>query len=195
MSYGNLGYNNSIFTGDLDKDGTIYSIGTGRERIKVGVDIEKEQEYVRTISDMQEPLDSYYQKLIEIRQYLIDEYDDKVMVNQLSAFAPRKTPEEIAQEAASEQMRLAQEQAAQQAEINQALLQAINSLKNEIGELKDNGNSRYVDEPSNEQNGINSENNRSTPKSSKSSSTAGTKNVTGNNENRNKPASRSKNTK
>lgn len=201
MVYGNPSYNNSIFTADLDKDGTIYSIGTGRERIKVGVDAEKEQEYLRTISDMQEPLDNYYQKLIEIRQYLIDRYDDRDMVSQLAAFAPRKSPEEIAQETAQEQMRLAQEQAAQQAKINQALLEAINhsnetitQLSEQVKELRANGNGGYVVESGDEQNGRDSESDGSEPKPSKSGAPARAKNVAGNNEKRNNARSGSKNT-
>lgn len=178
MNYGSPNYSNSIFTADLDKDGTIYSIGTGRERVKVGIDMEKEQELLQTISEMQIPLENYFQKLIEIRKYLIEVYDDKDMVSQLSAFAPQKSPEEIAKEAANEQirvvqetaaaqLRLAQEQAAQQAKVNQELLQAIQGLKYELGELKTNGTSRYADELSNEQVGNDSKSSLDTKKANK----------------------------
>lgn len=153
MNYGNLSYNNSIFTGDIDKDGTIYSVGAGRERLKVGIDAQREQDLLQTITEMQETLENWKPKMIEHGYIKI-----------------QKSPEEIARDIADEQIKIAKEQAAQQAQINQALLQAITTLQNQIGEMKNNGriNGHSV-EFSSEQIGENSGENRQKPTRSKAS--------------------------
>lgn len=111
-------YGSNVFTAVIDQDGIIYEAGTGRKRQVVGIDTQKEQEYIKTIAELRETLDNYYNKLVS-----------------LGVITPPKTPEEIA----AEQLKLAQEQAAQQAEINSKLLEAIGTLKAEIKEIKDHG--------------------------------------------------------
>lgn len=111
-------YGTNVFTAVIDQDGIIYEAGTGRKRQVVGIDTQKEQEYIKTIAELRETLDNYYGKLVS-----------------LGVITPPKTPEEIA----AEQLKLAQEQAAQQAEINSKLLEAIGTLKAEIKEIKDHG--------------------------------------------------------
>lgn len=115
-----MAYADNIFTAMIDEAGVIWEAGTGRKRQAVGIDAQKEQDYQSQISEMQGIIDNYYNKLVE-----------------LGAIVPPKTPEQIAQD-----------QAAQQSEINLKLLEAINSLQAELGELKNNGRIRHSNEPS-----------------------------------------------
>jgi len=103
----------------IGEDGTIYEAGSGRKRQVVGCDSQKEQDYIAQISEMQATIDNYYAKLVE-----------------LGVIQPPKTAEEIARDAAAEQLKIVQEQARQQSEINSNLLAAIASLKREIGGLR-----------------------------------------------------------
>lgn len=155
----------NTFVAMIDQNGFIRDISSGRRGEIIGVDYQKEEEYKQTISDMQETLDNYYNKLVE-----------------LGAIEIPKSPEAIAQEAAAEQLRMAQEQAAQQAKINNALLEAIQGLKFEIGELKSNGRSGYDSEFGIEQNRSNSKSNGKIAKSSKVGASTGKENASGNNE-------------
>lgn len=169
-----MAYNTeNTFVALIDQNGYIRDMSVSRRGDIVGIDYEKEEEYKSTIADMQEPLDSYYNKLVEIRKYLIDKYNDVDMVSQLSAFAPPITPEMIAQEAAAEQLRIAQEQSAQQA----ALLNAIESLSAEVKELKENGNTRNANEFSREKIRDDSKSNGTVRKTGKSGSAAGEENA------------------
>lgn len=138
-----MAYGDNIFTGMIDENGVIWDMATGRKRQAIGIDAQKEQEYQHTITEMQETLDNYYAKLVE-----------------LGVITPVKTPEQIAQEAAAEQVRIAQEQAAQQMEVNRALLDAVKSLKAEIGELRGNGFNKYGIEPCDKQSGCDSQSDR-----------------------------------
>lgn len=106
------GLTDNIFTAMIDEQGVIWEAGTGRKRQAVGIDAQKEQDYQAQIAEMQERLDQYYNKLVEI-----------------GVITPPKSAEQIAQE-----------QAAQQAKINEALLDAVQSLQSEIKELRNNGN-------------------------------------------------------
>jgi len=133
MAYG---YPENIFTGMIDEQGFIWEAGTGRKRQVIGIDAQKEQEYQQTISQMQETLDNYREKLIE-----------------LGVIQVPKTPEELA----SEQLRIAQEQSEQQAEINKALLEAISGLQSQIKEMKNNGNVGSSSEFSGDADGQNSQ--------------------------------------
>lgn len=155
MAYGNLAYNNSIFTGDIDKDGTIYSVGTGRERVKVGIDAQREQELLSAMSEMQETLDNWRNVLIENGLLKVP-----------------KTAEELAAETAAEQMQFMQRQAQEQAAINQALLKAIEGLNHTVEELKNNEridgiDSPIADIPSANKRTEDSENNGKKPRTSK----------------------------
>lgn len=105
------GYADNIFTAIIDENGTIYEASTGRKRQAVGIDSQKEQEYQQTISEMQERLDNYYAKLVEV-----------------GIIVPPKTPEEIAQEAALKQQ-----------ETMSQMLTTMQAMQDEIRELKDNG--------------------------------------------------------
>lgn len=154
-----MAYNTeNTFVALIDQNGMIRDMSAGRRGEVIGVDYQKEDEYKRTIAEMQETLDNYYNKLVE-----------------LGAIAVPKSPEQIAQEAAAEQLRLAQEQAAQQAEINQALLGAIESLNAEVKELKGNGACRCSAKSGTEQSGSNSKSNGPVGKSSTGSAATGAK--------------------
>ena len=116
----------NIFTGMIDESGTIYEASTGRKRQPVGIDSQREQELLDQINQMQSVIDNYYEKLVS-----------------LGEIVPPKSAEEIARE-----------QASQQAEINQRLLEAISGLQAELSEIKGvkaNGNAGYSAEPSAEQ--------------------------------------------
>lgn len=121
-----MAYGENLFTGMIDESGQIWDMATGRKGRPVGIDAQREQELLQQITDMQETLDSWRPKMIEHGYIQIP-----------------KTPEEIAEE----QLRMAREQAAQQAEINQALLAAITSLRSQIGELKNHERSGRSNEP------------------------------------------------
>ena len=96
------------FTAVIDIDGTIYEIGMGRKRNAVGIDTQKEQEYITQISEMQSVIDNYFEKLVE-----------------LGAIVPPKSAEEIAREAAAEQ-----------AEINRKMIGAITALTEKIEKME-----------------------------------------------------------
>lgn len=152
---------NDTFVALIDQNGMIRDMSTGRRGEIIGVDYQRESEYKATIAEMQETIENYYGKLVE-----------------LGAIAIPKSPEQIAQEAAAEQLRMAQEQAAQQADINQALLGAIESLNAEVRELKENGNSGHCSGACAKQDGNDSQSDRATGKPSKSSSGTRAKDVT-----------------
>jgi len=105
----------NVFTGMINESGDIYNAGYRGATSKVGIDNERENMLLKQISEMQEVIDNYFNKLVE-----------------LGEIVPQKTPEEIA----AEQLRLAQEQAEQQASINKQLLEAIGALNAEVKELK-----------------------------------------------------------
>jgi len=149
-----MAYGDNIFTAIIDENGVIYEASTGRKRQAVGIDAQKEQEYQQTIAEMQERLDSYYAKLVELGVIQIP-----------------KTTEEIALE-----------QAAQQAEINKQLLEAIGGLQFQIKEMQTNGFSRYGDESRNEQFGQDSSDAGEITSGSKRSNSTRKKNNTSNNE-------------
>lgn len=109
----------NTFVALVDRNGYIRDMSVSRRGEIIGMDYQKEEEYKQTIAAMQETLDNYYNKLVE-----------------LGAITIPKSPEQIAQEAAAEQLRIVQEQAEQQASINSALLSAIENLNSELKELK-----------------------------------------------------------
>lgn len=148
----------NTFVALIDQNGFIRDMSTGRRGEIIGIDCQKEEEYKATIAEMQETLDNYYGKLVE-----------------LGAITVPKTPEQIAQEAAAEQMRFVQEQAEQQATINQALLKAVEGLNAELKELKTNGNSGHCSGSCSKQNGDDSQSDRQTGKPSKGSNSTGSK--------------------
>lgn len=160
-----LAYNQeNTFVAIIDRDGNIRDMSAGRRGDIVGVDYQREDEYKRTISEMQETLDNYYTKLVEI-----------------GAITIPKTPEEIAREAAAEQLRIAQDQAQQQSQINQALMNAIENLSSEVKGLKANGSrNRDVDGSCGKQISNYSQSDGSLGKTSKSSASTGPKNAASN---------------
>ena len=99
----------------IDESGQIWETATGRKRQAVGIDLQREQDLLRTIDEMKEVLDGYYNKLVE-----------------LGAIVPQKTAEQIA----AEQLEVAREQMNKQADINQALLEVIAGLKGELLDIK-----------------------------------------------------------
>jgi len=164
-----MAYNTeNTFVALIDQNGMIRDMSTGRRGEVIGVDYQKEDEYKRTISEMQETIDNYYGKLVE-----------------LGAITIPKSPEQIAQEAAAEQLRLVQEQATQQAAINQALLESVQNtnavigdLQNQIKELRASGNSGSGIESGAKQIGGDSQSDRPTGKSGKGGTATGTKDAT-----------------
>lgn len=153
----------NIFTGAIDRDGTIYQANM-RNKTKIGIDSEREQELLNQMSEMQATLDNYYGKLVELGEIKVP-----------------KSAEEIA----AEQLRMAQEQAEQQAMINQQLLEAIGSLNAEVRELKgvtENGMDRQYTGTSGNAIGSDSEINRAKPAASKSRNTTRKKVDSANNE-------------
>lgn len=137
-------YGQNIFTAIIGEDGTIYEATTGRKRQPVGVDIQREQELLKQIGEMQDVIDNYYGKLVE-----------------LGAIVPPKSAEDIARE-----------QAAQQALINERLLEAISGLQAELGAIK-HGDLRRSDESGDEPIGQNRPSNRKAGRPSKGRDTAG----------------------
>jgi len=112
MNYQNQ---DNVFVGIIDNDGTIYQFANHRKGAVVGIDMHREKEMQGQIGEMQEIIENYYQKLIEV-----------------GVIVPEKTPAEIAQAAAEEQLEIAR----QQAEINTSLLDAVKTLQSEIQNLK-----------------------------------------------------------
>ena len=102
----------NIFTAMISEDGTIYQASTGRQRQAVGIDSQREQDYIKQIAEMQGVIDNYYTKLVE-----------------LGAIIPQKTAEDIARE-----------QAIEQAEINKGLMSAIQDLTAKVSELSSKSN-------------------------------------------------------
>lgn len=138
----------NLFTGRLDLDGTIYNANMRGVGTKVGIDAEREQELLNQISEQEEIIKNYYDKLVS-----------------LGVIEVPKTPEEIALE-----------QAAAQATINQQLLEAIGALNTEIKELKGanaNGNSGYGIEDGREPDKQNSTDNRKVTARNKGSNKSG----------------------
>lgn len=148
-----MAYGNDFFTGAIDEKGDILVVSATRDYKKVGIDLRREEELLQQITEMSETLDNWRGVLIENGLLKVP-----------------KTPEEIAQE-----------QAAQQAQINQALLEAISELKSELGALKNgasgNGNAVSVQPVGQDRTG-----NRKAPGGSKGSDKPSGEDAAGNNE-------------
>lgn len=168
-----MAYGETLYTVIIGDDGVIWDMSSGRKRQALGVDRQVEEEFKKALSEQQEVINEYCNKLIEIRKYLIKMYNDKDMVNQLSAFEIKKTPEEIAQETANEQLRIIKQQNEQQTKINEALLNAFTNLQIELKELKSNGDCRHGDKLSTEQIRNDSPKVRKKPGRNKTSATSG----------------------
>lgn len=132
-----MSYADNIFTGEIDENGVIWEVSTGRKRQVVGIDTQKEQEYQQAITEMQETIDNYYAKLVEI-----------------GVIKPPKTAEEIAREAA-EQQQIAMKQTVEtmkgmQDEINEfksigtVMMQVVDTMKVMQGEIKELKNIGYA---------------------------------------------------
>lgn len=158
-----------FFTGAIESNGDIVVVSGARDSRKVGIDLRREEELIQDIKERDELLDNWRGILIE---------------NGLLKLP--KTAEEIAQEAAAEQLQLMHEQAEQQAEINQALMEsnkalmeAVKGLSNTVRELKtrehDGSGSQVVDRPSDRKSGRNSKSNGKKPAANKISTGAGAK--------------------
>lgn len=77
MAMNDMYDNQSFFTGAIDNSGVIFQVSAGRPNRKVGIDNEKEQDYVKQINEQQDIIENYYNKLVE-----------------LGEIVPEKTPEE-----------------------------------------------------------------------------------------------------
>lgn len=149
MAYG---YPDNYYSVMLDSQGDIYEINGYQQGRKIGVDIRREQEYIGQFSEAAGLIESYYSSLVSVREYLVNTYNDKEMVEKLSAFAPKVTPEEIA----AEQLRIAQEQAERQSKLIQTqniamakMMSMLETMENKLGGME-NGDSRNGNEPRNE---------------------------------------------
>lgn len=150
MAYG---YADNIFTAIIDENGDIYEASTGRKRQKVGVDSQREQELLGQIIEIQERLDNYYDKLVE-----------------LGIIALPKGAEQIAQEAAEQQTALMAQ-----------MMETMKTMQDEIRGLK-NGNVGSGDAISIQPKRQNSTGNRKTPGGSAGSDKSSAKDVAGDNE-------------
>lgn len=108
-----------FFTGMIDEKGDILVVSGTREYKKVGIDSRREQELIQEISERDETLEAWRNVLIENGLLKIP-----------------KTAEEIAEEAAREQMRLMQERNEQQIEINTVLLESVQKSNQTISALE-----------------------------------------------------------
>lgn len=151
----------NLFTGVLELDGTIYTASTRNNRRKIGIDSQREEELLRQINEQEEIIKNYYDKLVEI-----------------GIITPPKTSEEIA----AEQLRLAQEQAEQQALINQSLLEAISGLQSQIKEMTNNGDVRSSSEFSGNTDGQNIKDTGKISTGNKRGDISGKKSAAGNTE-------------
>ena len=137
-SYREYDPTNNTFMATIDKNGTIWSI-TGRERGIVGIDTQRETELIKEKSDIEETLQQYYDRLVELKEII-----------------PEKTPEELAREVAEEQLRLSKEQSEQQSllikqqtDMMVQMMATMKSMENKMNEpivkeeLKSNGNDGY----------------------------------------------------
>lgn len=147
----------NLFTGYIEKDGSIYVANIRGNQTKVGIDVQRESELLAHIDEITTVMTEYRDKLIE-----------------LGVLKLPKTPEE-----------LAQEQANQQAMINTQLLEAIKVLKDEIKDLKGvnaNGNDRLVNDGSRDADGNDSENDRAQAGGNQKRTRASQKGASANNE-------------
>lgn len=101
-------YDSNYYSVMIDTNGDIYQINGYQKAGKIGIDTRKELDYTNTISEMQETLDGYYNKLVE-----------------LGVITPPKSAEEIAAEAAE-----------QQNAVMVQMLETMQSMQNEIATLK-----------------------------------------------------------
>jgi len=116
----------SQFVAAIDNSGVIYEISAGRKRQAVGIDIQREQEILGQITERD--------ALIEERDERIENYYNKLV--ELGVIIPEKTPAEIAQEAAAEQLAFVKEQAEQQAKVNQSLVEALAALTEKVSAME-----------------------------------------------------------
>jgi cell division septum initiation protein DivIVA len=109
----------NLFYGVIDTDGTIYEMRGHRRGERVGVDVQRVNEFEDQIAEMQGVLDSWYPKMVEHGYIKIE-----------------KTAEQIARDAAEEQLQIIKEQSEQQNQINLKLLEAIHGLQAELSDIK-----------------------------------------------------------
>jgi len=114
-----MSYENT-FAAIISKDGTIFN---ARSSVPVGVDNERVKEIESALgeqmSDMQEVIDQLFQELVDAGLREV-----------------QKTPEQIARDAAEEQLQLARAQAQEQAEFNASMLDVMRAMQDEIKGLK-----------------------------------------------------------
>lgn len=162
---------NDFFTGFIDENGDIWVVSASREYKKIGIDSRKEAELVQAIQERDDMLENWRGILIE---------------NGLMKIP--KTAEEIAQEAANEQLRLMQEERTRQMEINQAFMESFEGLSATIKELNvtvkelqareyDGNGHTIVNEPSPSKQPKSSQNNRKIAGASKSGDIARPENI------------------
>lgn len=115
-------FNQNVFTGMIDENGDIWDFVSGRKNTKIGIDLQKEASLQRDNEDLQEIVENYYNKLVEV-----------------GVITKPKTAEEIAQE----QISLIQNKLDEQTAINASLLDALQQINADLKEVKENGNLRH----------------------------------------------------
>lgn len=112
-----MAFAQNYFTGMIDESGTIWDLAAGRKQTAIGIDNQRENEYKTTIADLQEVVDNYYNKLVE-----------------LGVIQKQKTAEEIQQEIIDNQNNLLKD-----------MMNSLAEVKNELKELKKNGDNGKSD--------------------------------------------------
>lgn len=185
-----MAYGENIFTGIIGDNGDIFLASSSREQKKVGIDNRREGELIQEIRERDEA--------IQDRDELIENWRTVLIENGLLEIP--KTPEELAQEMAQEQLKTVQESAAEQLRIAQEaaqqnnlfmseMLKTMQSMQYQIEELKNNeyipdtrkvhderNSSIIVVEPSPKQSGNDSQSDGKTSTTNKRSSGTSKKN-------------------
>jgi len=114
-----MGYENT-FAAIISRDGTIFNARSG---VPVGVDNDRVKEIESDLggqmADMKEVIDKLYQELVDAGLREV-----------------QKTPEEIARDAAEEQLTIVREQAQAQADINASMLKLMQGMQDKIDGLE-----------------------------------------------------------
>jgi hypothetical protein len=114
-------FSQNVFTGIIDDSGNIWDFVGGRKNAQIGIDLQKEQALQKDLVDLQEIVDNYYSKLVE-----------------LGVITRPKSAEEIAQE----QINLIQNKLDEQTAINLSLVDTLQKINEDLKEMR-SGNGNY----------------------------------------------------
>jgi len=108
-------FSQNVFTGIIDDSGNIWDFVGGRKNAQIGIDLQKEQALQKDLVDLQEIVDNYYSKLVE-----------------LGVITRPKSAEEIAQE----QINLIQNKLDEQTAINLSLVDTLQKINEDLKEMR-----------------------------------------------------------